>query len=111
VVHPEDRHVEGEGEGARRGRDGPKAWPQAGTLGEGHQVDVGEIDPRDVGGLADQGDDDLGVVVRRLPGMDAPFLGLDHVVDVREHAARLVDDPHAARVGRALDAERPHRRS
>src|SRR5439155_24092057 len=44
-------------------------------------------------------------------GMDASFLGLDHVIAVREHAARLVDDPHAARVGRALDAERPHRPS
>jgi len=30
--------------------------------------------------------------------MDAAFLGPHHVVDVREDAARLVDDPDADRV-------------
>src|SRR3989475_9391442 len=48
------------------------------------------------------------MVVRRLPRMDAALLRLHHVVHVREHAALLVYDAHADRVGGALDPECPH---
>src|SRR2546427_12010046 len=48
------------------------------------------------------------MVVRRLPRMDAALLRLHHVVNVREHAALLVHDAHADRVGGALDPECPH---
>src|SRR2546426_10789848 len=40
--------------------------------------------------------------------MDAALLRLHHVVDVREHAALLVHDAHADRVGGALDPQCPH---
>src|SRR2546426_4997426 len=40
--------------------------------------------------------------------MDAALLRLHHVVDVREHAALLVHDAYADRVGGSLDPECPH---
>src|SRR2546422_9789485 len=48
------------------------------------------------------------MMVRRLPRMDPALLRLHHVVHVREHAALLVHDAHADRVGGALDSQCPH---
>src|SRR2546430_17478322 len=105
MIYPDDRSIEGDGESPSRGRDGPQARAEAGALRERNEIEVAEIDPRDVRGLSNQRDDRLRVVVRRLPRMDAAFLGPHHVVDVREDAARLVDDPDADRVGGPFDPE------
>src|SRR5207245_9299727 len=74
VIHPEDRNVEGESERAGRGRHGPEARAQSGSLGERDQVEVSKINPGDIGGFPDQRDDQLRMVVRRLPRMDAALL-------------------------------------
>src|SRR5436853_7665670 len=95
VIHPDDRSIEGDGEGPCRGRDGPQARAEAGTLGERDETEVPEVDPCDIRGLSNQRDDRLSVLVRRLPRMNADVLGPDHAVDVGEAAARLVDDSHA----------------
>ena len=105
VIHPEKRGVEGEGEGPRRGRDGAKAWAQPRALRERDQVEVLKIHPRNVGRFPDQRHDHLRVVIRGLSRMDPSLLGPDHVVDVREHAALLVHDAHADRVGGAFDPQ------
>src|SRR5438046_9744373 len=98
MIHPDDRSIEGDGEGSCRGRDGPQARAEAGPLGERDEIEVPEVDPRDIRGLSNYRADRVRVMVRRLTGMAAAFRGPPHVVAVREVEARRGDPPGHARV-------------
>ncbi len=67
-----------------------------------------QLDSRSVRRFRDQRDDELRMMVRRLAWMDPALLRAEHVVDVCQDPAVLVDDPHADRVRGPFDAEGEH---
>ena len=108
MVHAHDRHLEGKGQRSGPGGHGAQAWPQPRTLGECDQVDVLEGYPGLLHRRLDRWDELFGVMVSRLPGMDASFLRPVHVDLVGKDVAFGVDDAYAACMGRSLYAERYH---
>ena len=109
MVDAQDRDVEREGEGPCGGRDRPQARAEARPLRERHEIEVAQIEARDVHGFANQRDDPLRMVIRGLPGMDAALLRLHHVVHIGEDAARVIDDANPDGVGRPFNPERVQR--
>lgn len=108
VVDAYYRHADGAGErpGGRGGH--PEAWSQAGTHGEGHQVDVGWPDARLVERGRDRPRRHVGMMVSRLAGVQAALRGTEHVDLVRQDVAVRIDDADAERVRGTLDPQREH---
>ena len=108
MVHTDYRDPERARQRPGGGAGHTETGAEAGAHREGHQADVGEADACLVHRFADDAGDDIGMVVRRLPGMEPAFLGTEHVQLIGEDVAVVVDYPHAQRVGGTLDPQSYH---